>query len=109
MCTNPRCNGTDFLCGKCKKLYPSLAASLAERKRAARGGRGAGRVARGIAAAGMVGAIGASSAHPRQSDTTTQKNWGDSSLRSEGARQARSARGGTRDKGNRTGGSSQRG
>ncbi len=33
MCFNPRCNGTDWLCGKCKKLYPSLAASLAEKRR----------------------------------------------------------------------------
>ena len=33
MCVNPRCNGTDFLCGKCKKVYPALAASLAAKRR----------------------------------------------------------------------------
>ncbi|TLG09440.1 hypothetical protein FEK35_15045 [Nocardia cyriacigeorgica] len=33
MCTNPRCNGTDWLCGKCRKIYPSLAAALDTRKR----------------------------------------------------------------------------
>lgn len=33
MCTNLRCNGTDFLCGKCKRLYPMLAASLAAKRR----------------------------------------------------------------------------
>ena len=33
MCFNARCNGTDWLCGKCKKLYPMLAASLATKKR----------------------------------------------------------------------------
>lgn len=33
LCMNPRCNGADWLCGKCKKLYPALAASLAQRRR----------------------------------------------------------------------------
>ncbi len=36
MCMNSRCNGIDFLCGKCRKIYPSLAASLDEKKRARR-------------------------------------------------------------------------
>lgn len=40
MCMNPRCNGTDFLCGKCKKLYPSLAAALAQKKRSSSGSGG---------------------------------------------------------------------
>lgn len=44
MCMNVRCNGTDFLCGKCRKQYPMLAASMNEKKRAARsGGGGRGR------------------------------------------------------------------
>lgn len=30
---NPRCNSTDWLCGKCKKMYPLLAASLDEKRR----------------------------------------------------------------------------
>ena len=112
MCFNPRCNGTDFLCGKCKKMYPMLAASLAEKKRERRGNggnrrRGAGPIARGIAAAGIIGAVGSSTGNPRQSDTTTQKNWGDSSQRAEGARQGRTQRGATRDQGNRNRGSGQ--
>lgn len=40
MCTNSRCNGTDFLCGKCKKQYPFLADSLAQKKRSSSGGGG---------------------------------------------------------------------
>lgn len=45
MCMNPRCDGTDYLCGKCRKIYPSLAASLDQKKRDRRsdkGGRGRG-------------------------------------------------------------------
>lgn len=66
-----------------------------------------GPIARGIAAAGIVGAVGSSTGNPRQSDTTAQKNWGDSSLRTEGARQGRAQRGATRDQGNRNAGSGQ--
>lgn len=33
MCTNSRCDGVNYLCGKCRKVYPSLAASLDEKKR----------------------------------------------------------------------------
>lgn len=36
LCTNVRCNGTDFLCGKCRRQYPGLASSLDDKKRAAR-------------------------------------------------------------------------
>lgn len=39
MCMNPRCNGTDFLCGKCRKIYPLLAASLDQKKRERRGNK----------------------------------------------------------------------
>lgn len=92
MCFNPQCNGTDFLCDKCKKMYPLLVASLAEKKRERRGNgnrrRGSGPIARGIAAAGIIGAVGSSTGNPRQSDTTTQKSWADSSQRAEDARQA---------------------
>ncbi len=105
LCTKPSCT-VNNLCSKCRKLYPATAQANDQRRRESRGGGN--RVTRGIAAAGMIGAIGGVAANPQQSDTTTQKNWGDSSLRSEGARQARSARGGTRDRGNHTGGSSQR-
>jgi hypothetical protein len=38
-CTNLRCNGTDYLCGKCRKLYPNLAESLDQKKRQRREGR----------------------------------------------------------------------
>lgn len=102
----------DNLCRKCRKAYPALAASNDERRRSrGNGGNGrrgaAGPIARGIAAAGIVGAIGSSTANPRQSDTTAQKNWGDSSQRAEGARQGRVQRGATRDQGNRNRGSGQ--
>lgn len=106
LCMKASCT-VNNLCGKCRKLYPSTAASNDRARRERRGGGG--RVARGIAAAGMIGAIGGAATNPQQSDTTSQKQWGDSSLRAEGTRQARSARGGTRDRGNQTGGSSQRG
>jgi len=33
LCMNSRCNGTTWLCGKCRKLYPSLAWSLDQKKR----------------------------------------------------------------------------
>lgn len=33
ICMNSRCNGTVFLCGKCRKIYPALANSLDEKKR----------------------------------------------------------------------------
>lgn len=33
LCMNPRCNGTDWLCSKCKKMFPALAASIAQRRR----------------------------------------------------------------------------
>jgi len=105
LCTKPWCT-IHNLCGKCRQLYPSTAASNDQARRERRGG---GRVARGIAAAGMIGAIGGVVANPQQSDMTTQKNWGDSSLRGEGSRQSRAARGGTRDRGNQTGGTHQRG
>lgn len=38
ICMNPRCDGTNYLCGKCRKLYPMLAASLDEKKRQRRSG-----------------------------------------------------------------------
>jgi len=44
ICMNPRCDGTNYLCGKCRKLYPMTAASLDEKKRQRRSGnRGQGR------------------------------------------------------------------
>lgn len=43
MCRNARCNGTDFLCGRCRREYPSLAASLDEQKRQRRSGGNRGR------------------------------------------------------------------
>jgi len=99
------------LCRKCRRLYPNLAASNDEKRRSRGNGgnrrRGAGPIARGIAAAGIIGAVGSSTGNPHQSDTTTQKNWGDSSLRAEGARQGRTQRGATRDQGNRNRGSGQ--
>lgn len=79
LCTKASCT-VNNLCRNCRKLYPATAASNDRERREQRGG---GRVARGIAAAGMIGAIGGVTANPQQSDTTTQKNWGDSSLRSE--------------------------
>ncbi len=33
LCMNARCNGTDWLCGKCRKLYPLTAASLDQKRR----------------------------------------------------------------------------
>ena len=35
MCNNLRCNGVDYLCGKCRREYPLLAASLDEKRRQA--------------------------------------------------------------------------
>jgi hypothetical protein len=37
---NPKCNGTDYLCGKCRKLYPASAAAIDERKRQKNANRG---------------------------------------------------------------------
>jgi hypothetical protein len=69
--------------------------------------RGGGAIARGIAAAGIVGAVGSAYAQPEQDDTNTEQRYGQSSAYAEGARQARNARGGTRDKGSRDRSSSQ--
>ncbi|MCX4098028.1 hypothetical protein [Nocardia sp. alder85J] len=33
LCMNPRCDGDKWLCGKCRKLYPSTARAIDERKR----------------------------------------------------------------------------
>lgn len=33
ICTNSRCDGTNWLCGKCRKLYPASARAIDERKR----------------------------------------------------------------------------
>lgn len=33
ICMNSRCNGNDWLCGRCRKLYPSLAAGIDARRR----------------------------------------------------------------------------
>lgn len=64
-----------------------------------------GAVARGIVSAAITvqGAVAA----PQQSDTNTQSNHGQSRLEGQRNRQARSARGATRDKGSRTGESGQ--
>lgn len=32
-CMNARCNGSDYLCGKCRKQFPLLAMSLDEKRR----------------------------------------------------------------------------
>lgn len=42
LCTNPRCNGVDYLCGKCRKDYPLLAAQMDENRRQARQNRNSG-------------------------------------------------------------------
>ena len=36
MCMNARCDGKSYLCGKCRKMYPLLAQSMAEEKRKSR-------------------------------------------------------------------------
>lgn len=33
LCTNLKCDGINYLCGKCRKMYPCLAASMDEKKR----------------------------------------------------------------------------
>jgi hypothetical protein len=33
LCMNPRCNGRDYLCGRCRKLYPSLALAMDQKRR----------------------------------------------------------------------------
>ncbi|MFC8829007.1 hypothetical protein ACFT9I_27080 [Streptomyces sp. NPDC057137] len=68
---------------------------------------GAGRIARGVAAAGIAGTVASAPINPEQSSTTTQRNYGQSQLNSEGTRQGSTNRGATRDKGRRTGGSGQ--
>jgi hypothetical protein len=107
MCFNSRCNGTDFLCGKCKKQYPALAASLAEKKRSRRNGNGrrAGRVA-GAIVSGAITVTGATTNLP-QSGSQPLKNVADSTVQSERSNRGRTQRGGTRDQGNRNGGSGQ--
>ena len=40
MCMNPRCDGKQYLCGKCRKQFPTLAASMDKEKRSRRNNRG---------------------------------------------------------------------
>lgn len=42
LCMNPKCDGNTYLCGKCRKLYPSLAASLDEKRRQGKQNRNGG-------------------------------------------------------------------
>lgn len=104
MCMNSRCNGTDFLCGKCKKLYPSLAASLAEKKRSRNNNGNSGRRIAGAVISGAMTITGATTSLP-QSGYAPLQDEAKSSVQNERSRQGRDQRGETRNRGNRTGGS----
>ena len=78
-----------------------------QRSGGSRRGGGAGRVAKGVVSAGI--ALHGASAQPQQNSDSTQKNWVQGAGMQEEARQGRQARGGTRDKGRGSSGSSTRG
>jgi hypothetical protein len=77
-----------------------------QRSTTPRRGRG-GIVTRGIAAAGIVGAVGASAHDPGQASTSTQNYWAQSRERDADDRRSRSLDEGTRDSGNADGWSSE--
>lgn len=82
---------------------PFKGPGCSQRRGGHRNNSGASRVAKAVVSGAI--AVHGAYANPEQSDVNTEKNWGDSSLRSEGGR-ARESRDATRDQGRRNSGSS---
>lgn len=87
----------DCACNKCERA-----------RKQERRSKKSGKVARGIAAAGIAGTVWGATTSPAQADTTTQKQYGESSLRREGRDRGDQAADATRDKGARDRSSSRR-
>lgn len=82
----------DCACNEC------IAAQRGQNTPASSGGV-MGAIARGIAAAGIISAVGGAYADPQQSSNTAQQNYGKSSLEREGRRRGEQASDATRDQG----------